>query len=80
MAFSIRNIEKFIDERPDLLPQKKKLMKKARAISEDGTVIVAAAAEMIFGKELAKEFFRTLETDPIHMKIGAEDLAASNPK
>jgi hypothetical protein len=75
MAFSIRNIEKFIDDHPELVANKKALMKKARKLVEkDGVTMVAISAKMVLGRAWSEIFFKTIESDFDHIKIGLEDF------
>ena len=73
--FSIRNVEKFVDDHPQLFNDKEAVMQRAREIAGDGKIIMGGGAEMIFGKKVASMFFGALQSDMQHMAIGLKDMA-----
>lgn len=69
MAFLLENIAKFINDNPELSVKKEELMKKARNLTEDGSLMVGMTANMVLGDKWAEKFFRVLATDPEHFRI-----------
>lgn len=70
--FSIRNVEKFLDEHPELGFNKDEVMKKAIDMSHNN-VLSGAYGEDLFGAH--KDFFFTeLLLDPEHLRMGEEDI------
>ena len=69
---SIKNIEKFIDDHPELELDKIQVLKKARDFCDEG-VIMGGAVEQILG-EHKEIFFQEISTDFEHIKLGMEDM------
>ena len=73
MAVSIRNVEKFVDDHPKLIgDRKKQILAGAKKVSRKG-VIAGGAVEDFMGN-LTERFFREVTTNADHVQIGLTDL------
>ncbi len=73
MAVSIRNVEKFVKDHPELCGgQEEVILAEAKKVSHDG-VIVGGAVENFMG-DLTQRFFQEVTTDLDHVQIGLTDL------
>ena len=70
--FSVRNVEKFLDDHPELDLDRKEILKNAGSASHKNVLSGASAAEL-FGvyEEL---FFAELLSDAKHRQMGLEDM------
>ncbi|HDZ85705.1 MAG TPA: hypothetical protein ENH35_04125 [Candidatus Moranbacteria bacterium] len=75
--FSIKNIEKFVNDNPELSGQKDELMKKAQGLTEDGNLMVAMTAEMVLGPKWGKKFLNLISTDLDHIEIAMKSGMAN---
>jgi len=73
MAVSIRNVEKFVNDHPQLVgDRKEKILAEAEKVSRKG-VIVGGAVEDFMGN-LTEQFFQEVTTNVDHVQIGLTDL------
>ena len=78
MAFSIRNLKKFLEDNPAFSGKEEEIMIKAKELAgEDNSILSGSAAETILDPEWVKLFFQTITTDLEHLTMGIEDLKAS---
>lgn len=73
MAVSIRNIEKFFSDHPELFKRKTELLREIEKYRE-GKLVTAGAVKKVFGAELAYKFFKDFNDIPEHMEIALKDL------
>jgi hypothetical protein len=75
MAVSIRNVEKYFKDHPELASIKDRCME---SIEADGAmfkgIISGGTIEQILGPRLAAEFFQEVTSDTEHVIMGLEDL------
>ena len=73
MAVSIRNVEKFVDDHPKLVgDRKEKILAEAKKVSRE-SVIAGGAVEDFMGN-LTEQFFQEVTTNVDHVQIGLTDL------
>ncbi len=74
MAVSIKNVEKFLDDHPDITEaRRKEIMAGAQKANENG--IIAGGAVEGFMDNLTVRFFREVENNFDHLRIALEDLS-----
>lgn len=77
MAFSVRNVEKFVGDHPELGLSKDAILERAKTMVETGTnVLVGMVAYKLFEPATAKLFFHEITSDAEHIRMGEEDLEA----
>lgn len=75
MAFAKGNLEKFLEDTPQLRERKDEILKQAaQYVEQDGVTMVAQAAIILLGPQLAHAFLHLLETDFDHMQIFVDEL------
>jgi len=73
MAVSIRNVEKFVDDHPQLVEgRKEKILAEAKKVSHE-SIIAGGAVEDFMGN-LTEQFFQEVTTNIDHVQIGLTDL------
>jgi hypothetical protein len=78
MAFSLRNLQKFIQDTPVLANKEAEIMARAKELAgEDNNVLSGSAAQDLIGLDWATAFFNIIITDPEHLKMAMEDLRAA---
>ncbi len=79
MEVSIRNIEKYFDDHPEIIyielgiSRLLEILKKAIRESRSG-IISAGSIKDILGPELSLKFFEEVTRNVEHVRIGIEDL------
>ena len=78
MAFSMRNVEKFLNDHPELFSetQKGEILTKAKESSFNG-LFVGVQGEELFG-EFAQIFFQEITANKEHIEMGLKDLRKSH--
>lgn len=71
---SLRNIEKFIDDNPQSGLDKKTVMERAKEKALNGVISGGAVQEIFDDPLITAFFFREIELDPEHTKMGLEDI------
>lgn len=75
MAVSIRNVEKFIADHPELFTDDKEtVLAMAKAVSEEAGIISGGVVLDFMGRRTTL-FFEEIMDSPEHVKMGLEDLA-----
>ncbi len=73
MAVSIRNVEKFVDDHPKLVgDRKEEILAGARKVSHED--VIAGGAVKSFMGDLTEQFFQEVTTNVDHVQIGLADL------
>ncbi len=72
---SIRNIEKYLNDHPELWAIRESIMKRARQYAEPNSGIISGGAvtRFILG-EIAKDFFNEILSEDLHRQMFNEDV------
>ena len=75
MAFSVRNVKKFLDDHPKDFPNPRSILAAATRIGGGRRGRVTGPnIERLLGDYSSKHFFEEVADDEIHLKILGEDL------
>ena len=75
MAFSVRNVRKFLEDQPELLHRKAEILAHAEKLAGGHLTMSGVAADMLFGRRWGKRFHRIIMSDHEHIVIGLTDMA-----
>jgi len=72
---SVRNLQKFFDDHPELAESKELALAKARELATESGIVMGGAVSEILGSQLlAQRFFREFDRSPEHLGMCMEDM------
>jgi len=75
-AYTVANVEKLINDNPELLPVKNRIMGEIKKFAQpDGVRLFIGSLAMVLGETWMRKLIHLMTHDPEHIRIAQEAIA-----